>query len=123
MIEHPAHSPGHAALLVEEPMVLVAGDMLSDLFVQMLDNARGTNEPVEDYLTGLRMLEDLADDVVAVVPGHGSVGGEVRPRIQLDRAYLHSLRGGRTPRDPRIDSPQPGWEWVAEIHRGQAGIV
>ena len=30
IIEHPAHAPGHAALLIEERGVLVAGDMLSD---------------------------------------------------------------------------------------------
>ncbi|TMZ33948.1 MBL fold metallo-hydrolase, partial [Klebsiella pneumoniae] len=37
IIEHPAHAPGHAALLIEERGVLVAGDMLSDVFVPMLD--------------------------------------------------------------------------------------
>lgn len=31
IIEHPAHSPGHAALLIEEGRVLAAGDMLSDV--------------------------------------------------------------------------------------------
>jgi glyoxylase-like metal-dependent hydrolase (beta-lactamase superfamily II) len=30
IIEHPAHAAGHAALLIEERGVLVAGDMLSD---------------------------------------------------------------------------------------------
>ena len=38
IIEHPAHAPGHAALLIEERGVLVAGDMLSDVFVPMLDD-------------------------------------------------------------------------------------
>src|ERR1043165_5317603 len=37
IIEPPAHAPGHAALLVEESRVLVAGDMLSDVLVPMLD--------------------------------------------------------------------------------------
>src|SRR3954454_13092962 len=31
ILEHQAHAPGHAALLIEEPRVLVAGDMLSDV--------------------------------------------------------------------------------------------
>ena len=36
-------------------------------------------------------------------------------------AYLHALRDGRTPDDPRIGpSARPGWEWVADIHEGQA---
>jgi glyoxylase-like metal-dependent hydrolase (beta-lactamase superfamily II) len=123
IIEHPAHAPGHAALLIEGRGVLVAGDMLSDVLVPMLDDARGTNDPVEDYLLGLRQLEGVADDVEVVVPGHGSVGGpgQARARIELDRAYLHALRSGRAPDDPRIGpSARPGWEWVADIHEAQA---
>lgn len=123
VIEHPAHSPGHAALLVEDSGVLVAGDMLSDVFVPMLDDFTDTNDPVEEYLAGLRVLEDVADDVAVLVPGHGSaVAGSdtVRARIELDRAYLHALRDGRRPDDPRIDAAEPGWEWVSDIHAGQA---
>ena len=122
IIEHPAHAPGHAALLVEERGVLVAGDMLSDVLVPMLD-LHGSNDPVEDYLVGLRALEDVADDVRVVVPGHGSVGGadQVRTRIELDRAYVHALRDGDDPEDPRLGpSAKPGWEWVADVHQGQA---
>jgi glyoxylase-like metal-dependent hydrolase (beta-lactamase superfamily II) len=126
IIEHPAHAPGHAALLVEERGVLVAGDMLSDVFVPMLDDFNSTNDPIEEYLVGLRLLEDVADDVDAVIPGHGSVGGadQVRARIDLDRAYVHALRDGHDPDDPRIgSSAKPGWEWVSDIHAGQAQSV
>jgi glyoxylase-like metal-dependent hydrolase (beta-lactamase superfamily II) len=123
VVEHPAHSPGHAALLVEDSRVLVAGDMLSDVFVPMLDD--GTQDPVGDYLTGLQVLEEAADGVHVVVPGHGSVGsGDVRARIDRDRAYLHALRDGVEPDDPRIGpEAEPGWEWVADIHAGQARSV
>jgi glyoxylase-like metal-dependent hydrolase (beta-lactamase superfamily II) len=120
IIEHPAHAPGHAALLVEERGVLVAGDMLSDVLVPMLDDSA---DPIEDYLAGLRLLEAVADDVPVVVPGHGSVGGtgQARARIEQDRAYLHALRDGRTPDDPRLGaSAKPGWEWVNDVHDGQA---
>ncbi|WP_432478527.1 MBL fold metallo-hydrolase [Nocardioides sp. GXQ0305] len=125
VIEHPAHAPGHAALLVEERGVLVAGDMLSDVFVPMLDDVDGTRDPVEDYLAGLQALERVADDVDVVVPGHGSPGGagQTRARIERDRAYLEALRAGRAPDDPRLDSPPPGWEWVRDIHEGQARSV
>jgi glyoxylase-like metal-dependent hydrolase (beta-lactamase superfamily II) len=121
IIEHPAHAPGHAALLIAERGVLVAGDMLSDVLVPMLDDSTGTNDPIEDYLAGLRLLEGVAGDVDVLVPGHGSVGraDEVRARIELDRAYVHALRDGRDPDDPRISSPEPGWEWVSDIHEGQ----
>jgi glyoxylase-like metal-dependent hydrolase (beta-lactamase superfamily II) len=122
IVELPAHAPGHAALLIEERGVLVAGDMLSDLFVPMLDNFDSTNDPIEEYLAGLRLLEGVADDVDVVIPGHGSVGraDEVRTRIKQDRAYVHALRDGHAPDDPRIGpSAKPGWEWVSDIHEGQ----
>ena len=124
IVEHPAHSPGHAALLVEGSGVLVAGDMLSDVFVPMLDQP-GALDPVEGYLAGLDVLETLVGEVEVVVPGHGSVGGagQARARIDLDRAYLHALRDGRDPDDPRLVSPEPGWEWVSAIHEGQTRSV
>ncbi|MBX4175992.1 MBL fold metallo-hydrolase [Streptomyces geysiriensis] len=119
IIEHPAHAQGHAALLIEERRVLIAGDMLSDVFVPMLDD---TVEPIEDYLVGLELLEGVADDVDVVIPGHGSLARdeEVRARIKLDRAYVEDLRDARVSSDPRVVSPKPGWEWASEIHEGQA---
>ena len=121
ILEHRAHAPGHAALFLAELGVLVAGDMLSDVLIPMLD-LHAASDPVEDYLDGLRRLESVAGDVDAVVPGHGSVGGagQVRERIERDRAYVLALRDGRTPDDPRIGpSARPGWEWVSDVHDGQ----
>ncbi|MGY1811606.1 MBL fold metallo-hydrolase [Blastococcus sp. SYSU D00820] len=128
IIEHPAHAPGHAALLVPERRVLVAGDMLSDVLIPMLGDPdpEGGADPIADYLAGLAVLEDLAADVDVVVPGHGSVGGagQVHARIALDRAYVEALRDGRAPDDPRIGpSAEPGWEWVADIHDWQARSI
>ncbi|MGD6756228.1 MBL fold metallo-hydrolase [Streptomyces sp. BH105] len=123
IIEHPAHAPGHAALLLEQSRVLIAGDMLSDVLIPMLDDSA---DPIEDYLVGLRRLEEVVDGVDVVVPGHGSVGSgdEVRARIDQDRTYVHALRDGRTPKDPRLGaSAKPGWEWVNDIHEGQAESV
>ncbi len=122
IIEHQAHAPGHAALLVEGRGVLVAGDMLSDVLIPMLD-LDGTADPIEDYLAALRLLEGVAGDVDVVVPGHGSVGGadQLHARIERDRAYVLALREGRAPDDPRIGpSAEPGWEWVGDVHDGQA---
>jgi glyoxylase-like metal-dependent hydrolase (beta-lactamase superfamily II) len=121
IIEHQAHAPGHAALLIEERGVLVAGDMLSDVLIPMLDlNAA---DPIEDYLAALRLLEGVADDVDVLVPGHGSIGGadQVHARIDQDRAYVHALRDAHVPSDPRVGpSAKPGWEWVSDVHNGQA---
>jgi glyoxylase-like metal-dependent hydrolase (beta-lactamase superfamily II) len=121
IIEHQAHAPGHAVLLIEEHRVLVAGDMLSDVLIPMLD-VNGTADPIEDYLAALRLLESVAGGVDIVVPGHGSVGGsdQVQARIDQDRAYVLALRNGQVPDDPRIGpSARPGWEWVSDVHEGQ----
>jgi len=120
IIEHQAHAPGHAALLIEERGVLVAGDMLSDVLIPMLNFL--APDPLEDYLTALRLLERVVGDVDVIVPGHGSVGGadQVQARIDQDRAYVHALRDGQDPSDPRVGpSAKPGWEWVSNVHTGQ----
>jgi glyoxylase-like metal-dependent hydrolase (beta-lactamase superfamily II) len=122
VVELPAHAPGHAALLIEERRVLVAGDMLSDVLVPNLDVLNDTNDPIEEYLVGLQRLEEVADRVDAVVPGHGSVGGadELRARIELDRAYVRALREGRVPSDRRVgETAKPGWEWTSDISAEQ----
>ncbi|MFG1711354.1 MBL fold metallo-hydrolase, partial [Nonomuraea sp. M3C6] len=101
--------------------VLVAGDMLSDVLIPMLD-LNGTVDPIEDYLAALRLLEGVAGDVDVFVPGHGSAGGadEVHARIDQDRAYVLALRDGRALSDPRVGpSAKSGWEWVSDVHNGQ----
>jgi glyoxylase-like metal-dependent hydrolase (beta-lactamase superfamily II) len=111
---------GHASLVVDECGVLVAGDMLSDVLVPMLDFSAA--DPIEDYLDGLKLLESAADDIAVFVPGHGSVGGadELRARIELDRAYARALPSGGVAKDPRIGTAaKPGCEWVSDIHAGQ----
>ena len=121
IIEHEGHASGHAALLIEERGVLVAGDMLSDVLIPMLD--LGAVNPIEDYLAALDLLEGVADRVDVVIPGHGSVGDADRlhARIDQDRAYVHALRDGHDSRDPRIgSSAEPGWEWVSDVHAWQA---
>jgi len=73
VIEHQGHAPGHAALLIEEPRVLVAGDMLSDLLVPMLDLS-GAADPIEDYVAALRLFD-----------GRGGLRGGPRPRPRVRR--------------------------------------
>jgi glyoxylase-like metal-dependent hydrolase (beta-lactamase superfamily II) len=108
------------ALLIEERGVLIAGDMLSDVLIPMLDlNAA---DPIEDYLAALRLLEGVAGDVDVVIPGHGSIGGadQVPARIAQDRAYVHALRDTHVLSDPRFGpSAKDGWDWVAGVHEGQ----
>jgi glyoxylase-like metal-dependent hydrolase (beta-lactamase superfamily II) len=118
-IEHQGHALGHAALLIEERGVLVAGDMLSDVLIPMLD-LNGAADPTGDYLAALRLLEGVAGDVDVLVPGHGSVGGaeQVRARIDRDRAYVHALRDAGAPDDPRV-GPSATFDWMSGVHERQ----
>lgn len=118
IIEHQAHAPGHAGLLIEECGVLVAGDMLSDILMPFLDLEAA--HPIEDYPAALLLFESVAGDVVAVIPGHGSVGGaeQVRARIAQDRAYVMALKGGGVPDDPRV-GPSAPLDWLPDVHRWQ----
>jgi glyoxylase-like metal-dependent hydrolase (beta-lactamase superfamily II) len=121
IIEHQAHAPGHAALLIEDSGVLVAGDMLSDVLIPMLDLS-GTADPIEDYLAALRMFERMAGDVNNVIPGHGSVGGvdQLSRRIDQDRGYVHALRDDEVPSDPRLGpSATFGRDWLPGVHDRQ----
>lgn len=118
ILEHRAHAPGHAALLIPDVQVLVAGDMLSDILVPFLDLSAA--DPVGDYLVALAVFESIVDTVDVVVPGHGSVGSgrAVRERIALDRAYVEALRDGSTVDDPRI-GPSAPLDWMTDVHEGQ----
>ena len=121
IIEHQAHAAGHAALLIEERGVLVAGDMLSDVLIPMLDVHDAANL-IEDYLAALRLLDGVAGAVDVLVPGHGSVGGadQVRARIDQDRAYVQTVLDTAVLSDPRIGpSAKAGWEWAASVHARQ----
>jgi glyoxylase-like metal-dependent hydrolase (beta-lactamase superfamily II) len=118
ILEHRAHATGHAALLVEDRGVLVAGDMLSDTLMPFLDLEAA--DPLGDYLAALRLLDSIADDVQVVVPGHGSVGGaaQLRMRIDQDRAYVQRLQRGEPIDDARVGQAAP-LEWLPDVHRSQ----
>ncbi len=124
IIEHQAHAPGHAALLIEERGVLVAGDMLSDGLIPLLD-LNDTADPIENYLAALRLLEGVADDVDVFIPGHGSVGGadQVHARIDQDRAYVHALRDADVLSDPRLGPSAHGKDWLPAVHERQRHVA
>jgi glyoxylase-like metal-dependent hydrolase (beta-lactamase superfamily II) len=110
--------------LIEERGVLVAGDMLSDVLIPMLD-LNGAADPIEDYLVALRLLEGAAEGVDVLIPGHGSVGGadQAPARIDQDRAYVHALGDAQALCDPRV-GPSATYDWVAGVHARQLeGLV
>lgn len=120
ILEHRAHASGHAALLIEERRVLVAGDLLSDILIPMLDLG-GAADPIGDHLAALDLLDGVVDDVDVVVPGHGSVGGpgQLRARIDLDRGYVQSLREPAPSTDPRLAPGAFGHPWLSDVHERQ----
>ena len=106
LIGHLAHCIGHAAVLLEDRGVLIAGDMLSDVLIPLLDPRQSGQ--VEAYAKALDRLREAAEHVNVVVPGHGAVaeGAEVAARLAADRAYIDALRRGEDPVDARLDQ---GW--------------
>ena len=102
---HDAHAPGHGAVLLPEAGVLVAGDMLSDIEIPLLDLESA--DPFGGYRQGLELLAG-APGVRLVVPGHGHVGdqAEFRRRVAADRGYLDATEAGADPADPRLAE---GW--------------
>ena len=114
IIEHQAHAVGHAAVLLADRGVLLAGDMLSDVLIPLLDSRRPNQ--VGAYETALERLEEAARHVEVLVPGHGAVaeGPGVAARVAADRAYIDALRRGEEPVDPRLG---PDADWLSGPHR------
>jgi glyoxylase-like metal-dependent hydrolase (beta-lactamase superfamily II) len=125
IVEHQAHASGHAALLIENERVLVAGDMVSDILIPLLDLQGGGN-PAQDYLDALGRLEDIASGVDIFIPGHGSVGSgdELRRRIDEDRAYVIALRDGHDPLDARLGPAATfGRDFLPGVHARQVRVL
>ncbi|MEU8633529.1 MBL fold metallo-hydrolase [Amycolatopsis sp. NPDC048633] len=112
IVEHDAHAVGHAALLLADRGVLLAGDMLSDVLIPLLDPRRPGQ--VDAYEAALDRLGEAARHVDVVVPGHGAVaeGPEVAARFAADRAYLDALRRGEDPVDARLAQ-----DWLSRPHQ------
>jgi hydroxyacylglutathione hydrolase len=120
LIVHDGHAPGHGAVFLPGPGVLVAGDMCSDVEIPLLDLA--APDPLTDYRTGLERLATVSG-VRRVVPGHGHVGNadEFRRRLAADAAYLDALARGRPFGDPRLTGASP--EWLRHTHDEQLRYV
>ena len=113
IIEHQAHAVGHAAILLADRGVLLAGDMLSDVLIPLFDSRQ--TDQLGAYETALDRLGEAAGHVDVVVPGHGAVaeGPEVAARLAADRAYIDALRRGEEPVDARLAAA----DWLDGIHR------
>jgi glyoxylase-like metal-dependent hydrolase (beta-lactamase superfamily II) len=112
IIEHQAHAVGHAAVLLADRGVLLAGDMLSDILIPIFDPRQA--DQLGAYETALARLDEIAGHVDVVVPGHGAIarGPEVAARLAADHAYIDALRRGEEPVDARLEA-----DWVSGIHQ------
>ena len=110
VLAHDAHAPGHGAVFLPAAGVLIAGDMLSDIEIPLLDT--DSADPFGDYRRGLDLLAGTTD-VELVVPGHGHVGdqAEFRRRVAADRRYLDATESGADVDDARLSQ-----EWLKTEH-------
>lgn len=108
-LEHDAHAPAHLAILLPDPGVLVAGDMLSDVELPMPAEEDRTLGP---YLAGLEHLAEAVTASRLLIPGHGTPTRDPRARLDADRRYLDDLLAGRRSEDPRVRDPIN-----ADLHR------
>ncbi len=119
LVEHEAHAPGHAAVVIPDRGVFLAADMLSDIEIPLLDP--GLPEQVSAYLAALdRLAGALTSDISTLVPGHGALarGEEIAARVRMDRSYVEALRRGGDPADARLD-PDATYDpdWLRDMHR------
>jgi hydroxyacylglutathione hydrolase len=118
LIAHDGHAPGHAAIWLPDSGVLVAGDMLSDVEIPLLD--AGAADPLGGYRAGLDRLASVPG-VRLLVPGHGHVGdgAALRARLAMDVRYLDAVQAGQGADDPRLHGP--GAAWLRAEHMRQLG--
>src|SRR5256886_5578047 len=102
IVEHQAHAIGHAPVLPAVRAALLAGDMLSDVLIPILDPRRPGQ--VGAYETALDRLGEAARHVDVLVPGHGAVAEspEVAARPPARHAPTDAPRRGDEPGQPAL---------------------
>src|SRR3954471_21540456 len=121
IIEHQAHAVGHAAILLADRGVLLAGDMLSDVLIPLFDPRQ--SDQVGAYETALERLSEAARHLDLLVPGHGAVaeGPEVAARLAADRAYIDALQRGEEPADARLAPACPSAPPQSNLEQARKG--
>jgi hydroxyacylglutathione hydrolase len=113
VIFHVGHAPGLGAVFLPDTGVLMAGDMLSDIEIPILDLDQP--DALGSYRTGLDRLAAVPG-VRWLVPGHGHVtdAAGLRRRLNADYHYVDLLAAGQPFEDPRT-APY----WLRDVHAAQ----
>jgi glyoxylase-like metal-dependent hydrolase (beta-lactamase superfamily II) len=117
IVEHQAHAIGHAAVLLADRGVLLAGDMLSDVLIPLLDPRRP--DQVGAYETALDRLGEAARHVKRRSgSGVGRSDSEVAVRTGSEVAIRTGSGVAERPSSERLGplmreepSPAPPWHW------------
>lgn len=96
LVIHDAHAPGHTAVWLPRPRVLLAGDMLSDLELPLPQETG-----LAAYSAGLDVLLPWVEQAAVLVPGHGHPTLDPLRRWLADRTYLDAVMAGGDPDDAR----------------------
>ena len=89
VLETPGHSPGHLCLYEPDKKILIAGDTILFDITPNISTWIGFSDPLKTYLNSLDRLYHL--DVDIVLPGHRSILGDHRKRIDEIKAH-HDAR-------------------------------
>ncbi|HSB53558.1 MAG TPA: MBL fold metallo-hydrolase, partial [Gemmatimonadales bacterium] len=92
ILEHQAHAIGHAAVLLADRGVLLAGDILSDVLIPLLDPRRP--DQVGAYETALDRLGKAASHIDVLVPATGPLPRVPRWRLAWPPIMPTSTRCG-----------------------------
>lgn len=105
VVAHDGHAPGHGAVWIPGPGVLLVGDMLSDAELPLPFDPMSAGSDVGTYLDGLDRLAPYVTWASVLVPGHGAPTRSPLQRLDADRRYLDAVLAGRPTDDPRLADP------------------
>ncbi|WP_157887756.1 MBL fold metallo-hydrolase [Frondihabitans sp. PAMC 28766] len=94
LVEHSGHVPGHTALWLPGPRILLAGDMLSDVEPPL---PAADDSSLRAYAAGLDTLEPFVRQAALLMPGHGHATQDAAARLAADRRFVEAVASGSSP--------------------------
>src|SRR4029453_13727884 len=113
IVEHQAHAIGHAAVLLADRGILLAGDILSDVLIPLLDPRRPDQvAPTRRHSTGWVRLPGTSMSWSPATEPLPRVPRARPPPRPADHAYLDARGRGEEPVDARL-----GQDWLSGPHQ------